>query len=294
MEKNDDDCISQDSVNWVVKQRLILLEATAYWSGEMVSHVLTESFGISRVQATKDISLYLSLRPNNLRYDRSLKRYQITEEFSPLYINGSADELFQILQTYQSQQAAVVTLLANLPSVASITPLTQHMDTEVLRPIIQATRFGYELKISYQSLTTDEIMVHRIQPSNLFYDGRYWHIRAYCFGTKEYLTFSLIRITHAQTAGRAKPLKIADKLWEQYVEAEIAPHSGLAEGQRKIVEKLYGMVNGKITTSVRAAMLPYFLKSIGIGTDDQKRKADEQQVILLNRKALQKYLRNYA
>ena len=64
----------QQSIKWEQRQRLTLLEATVFWSGEFSTNVLMECFGISRVQASKDLTLYQSLCPGNIRYDKFLKR----------------------------------------------------------------------------------------------------------------------------------------------------------------------------------------------------------------------------
>ena len=70
----------QQSIKWEQRQRLTLLEATVFWSGEFSTNVLMECFGISRVQASKDLTLYQSLCPGNIRYDKFLKRYVVDEE----------------------------------------------------------------------------------------------------------------------------------------------------------------------------------------------------------------------
>ncbi|MDD5463203.1 MAG: hypothetical protein PHG00_16520 [Methylococcales bacterium] len=73
-----------------------MLEATVFWSGELSTITLIQHFGISRVQASKDLTLYQTLCPGNIRYDKSLKRYVIDETFKAAFIAGSATEFLQI------------------------------------------------------------------------------------------------------------------------------------------------------------------------------------------------------
>ena len=48
---------------------------------------------------------------------------------------------------------------------------------------------------------------------------------------------------------------------------------------------------GVLGHEVRAALLPYFLRTMRIGPDDLTREAMVQQIVLLNREELKEYLR---
>lgn len=277
-------------LKWDVRQRLTLLEATVFWTGELTTNFLTETFGISRVQATKDISLYLSLRPDNLRYDRSLKRYLITEQFQPLLITGHPQECLQVLHASQSHASSVVTLISNLPTLELLTTPSRQIDIPVLRAMLQAARFGLDIDIRYQSMTTPEPTNRRIVPHTLVFDGWRWHARAYSYTHNQFRDFVLARILHASVAGKPQTPCPADVSWEQYLTVEIGPHPGLSAAQKLAVEYDYGMVNGKLSLPVRAALLPYCLLALRIGKDDVQREAMTQLVVLLNRPALQDFI----
>jgi hypothetical protein len=108
----------QQSLKWEQRQRLTLLEATVFWSGELSTNVLMECFGISRVQASKDLTLYQSLCPGNIRYDKFLKRYVIDGAFKPAFMTGTVGEFLQVLKVQQDRAGgALVTLVRNLPVV---------------------------------------------------------------------------------------------------------------------------------------------------------------------------------
>jgi len=282
--------IPQDFFKWDVKQRLTLLEATVFWTGELVTGFLTSTFSISRVQATKDIALYLSLRPDNLRYDRSLKRYLITEQFSPLLITGSPQECLQVLQASQSAAPPVVTLMSNLPAVEVLALPTRRIDVTVLRPVLQAARFGLVLEIGYQSMSTPQPVTHKVLPHTLVFDGWRWHMRAFSYSHNDFRDFVLARIHQASVAGKPEKPSPVDTLWETQLTVEIGPHPGLSDSQKQAVERDFGMADGKCSSSVRAALLSYLLLSLRIGKDDYQREAMAQQIVLLNRDELQPYL----
>ena len=66
----------------------------------------------------------------------------------------------------------------------------------------------------------------------------------------------------------------------------VGPHPGLSDSQKLAIERDFGMVDGKTTITVRAALLSYLLLSLRIGKDDIQREAMTQQTILLNRDEL--------
>lgn len=277
------------TLKWEVRQRLTLLEATAFWTGELVTNFLTETFNISRIQATKDIGLYQSLRPDNLRYDRSLKRYLITEQFQPLLITGNPQECLQVLQVTQSAVSPIVTLINNLPPVEVVAPVTRLIDLDVLRAVLQATRFKLVLEMDYQSMTRPEPAQHVVQPQTLVFDGLRWHMRAFSQTHAEFRDFVLARIHRVALQGKVTSQPPPDSLWNTVLTVEIGPHPGLSDNQKRVVERDYGMIDGRISCEVRAALLPYWLIAMRIGEDDLRREALVQQIVLLNREQLQDY-----
>ncbi|OAI20664.1 hypothetical protein A1359_02830 [Methylomonas lenta] len=277
-------------LKWDVRQRLTLLEATVFWTGELATNFLTDTFAISRVQATKDIGRYLSLRPDNLRYDRSLKRYLITEQFQPLLITGQPQECMQVLQASQSAASPVLTLMSNMPAVEILTTPTRHLDINILRPVLQAARFGLVLEIGYQSMTTSEPAVRKVQPHTLVFDGWRWHMRAFSYSHNDFRDFVLARIHQAMVVGKPENPTPVDTLWETLLTVEIGPHPGLSDSQKLAIERDFGMVDGKATITVRAALLSYLLLSLRIGKDDYQREAMTQQTVLLNREELLLYM----
>jgi predicted DNA-binding transcriptional regulator YafY len=144
------------------------------------------------------------------------------------------------------------------------------------------------LEIEYQSLTRPEPATRVVQPKTLVFDGLRWHMRAYSLTHSDFRDFVLARIHSAVLQGKSKPSP-PDTLWNTMLNVEVGPHPGLTENQKRVVERDYGMVDGRLTCSVRAALLPYWLLAMRIGKDDLQREALVQQIVLLNREALQAY-----
>lgn len=278
------------SLKWEVHQRLMLLEATVFWTGELVTGFLTETFGISRIQATKDIALYLSFRPENLRYDRSLKRYVITDLFKPLLINGQPQECLLVMQASKNAALPVVTLISNLPAIEMVAAPVRLIDVDILRPVLQAARFGRQLEIVYQSLSSTQEAIHSVLPHALVFDGLRWHMRAFSWSHNEYRDFVLARVFQVKTVSKTSDVAIPDRLWESWVTVKIGAHPGLNDNQKKVIERDYGMIDGSLPIPIRAALVPYLLLMLRVGPDDYQRQALVQQIVLLNRVELQPFL----
>ena len=281
----------QQSLKWEQQQRLTLLEATVFWSGELSTTTLIQHFGISRVQASKDLTLYQSLCPGNIRYDKSLKRYVIDETFKAAFMVGSAAEFLQILKVRQGGRAnALVTLADNLPVVEVLEPAFRQVEQTVLQTINQAIVSAKAVRIHYQSMSRAEPVEHRLCPHALVFDGLRWHMRAFSYSHREFRDFVLARVLLAEFAGFAEVDASRDAAWQIFVSVKMGAHPGLSDAQKEAVEFDYGMVNGILEHQVRGALLPYFLKMMRIGPDDLSRDAAVQQIVLLNREELKEYL----
>ena len=196
---------SQHFLKWEQRQRLTLLEATVFWSGEFSTNVLMECFGISRVQASKDLTLYQSLCPGNIRYDKFLKRYVIDVAFKPAFMTGTAGEFLQVLKVQQDRAGgAVVTLVRNLPVVDVIEPMFRQVSPAVLQAVNQAIVGDKEVLVRYQSMSRAEPAEHRLCPHALVFDGLRWHARAFSYTHHEFRDFVLARMSSAELGFRRR------------------------------------------------------------------------------------------
>ncbi|MFI3157062.1 MAG: WYL domain-containing protein [Methylococcaceae bacterium] len=282
----------QQPLKWEQRQRLTLLEATVFWSGELSTNVLMACFGISRVQASKDLTLYQALCPGNIRYDKFLKRYVIDGGFKPVFMTGTAAEFLQVLKVRQDQaDAAVVTLVSNLPMVDVVEPVFRQVNPAVLQAVNQAIVGDKEVRVRYQSMSRAEPVLHRLCPHALVFDGLRWHARAFSYTHHEFRDFVLARMCSAELSYSAEVDAAEDAEWHQFIEVRIGAHPGLSATQKQAVEFDYGMESGILAHKVRAALLPYFLRAMRINRDDLTREAEVQQIVLLNRDEVDQYWR---
>jgi hypothetical protein len=282
--------LMQPPIKWEQRQRLTLLEATVFWSGEFFTNVLMDGFGISRVQASKDLTLYQSLCPGNIRYDKFMKRYVVDVAFKPAFMSGTAGEFLQVLKVQQNRMgSAVVTLVKNLPEVDVLEPVFRQVNAAVLQAVNQAIVASKEVLVSYQSMSRPEPIEHRLCPHALVFDGLRWHTRAFSYSHNEFRDFVLARMLSAELSSCTDIDASEDTAWHEFVSVRIGPHPGLSATQREAIEFDYGMNAGVLDHQVRATLVPYFLRVMRISRDDLSREAIVQQIVLLNRDELDKY-----
>jgi predicted DNA-binding transcriptional regulator YafY len=281
----------QQDLKWEQRQRLTLLEATVFWSGSVSTNALMDNFGISRVQASKDLTLYQTMCPDNIRYDKFLKRYVIEATFKPAFMEGSAREFLKVLKVQRDGvRGAVLTLINYLPTVEIVESVFRQIDRTILQTINQAIVAGKEIRVCYQSMTRPEPTELQLSPHALVFDGLRWHMRAFSRNHNEFRDFVIARVLSAEFIGITDINPNDDLAWQQFVTVRIGPHPGLSESQKAAIEFDYAMENGVLEHEVREAVVSYFLKAMRIGPDDKEREAVIQQIILLNRNELKDYL----
>lgn len=280
------------ALKWDVRQRLTLLESTLLLTGWVRTQALVETFSISRAQASKDFAVYMGLRPDNLKYNKSLKYYEAGDTFTPLLLTGSATDVLNALQVVNPQQTPIVTLAAALPAIQVVQPLDRQLDWSVLRVVSQAICQKRKLKASYQSMNRSEPAEVTLSPHHLVFSGFRWHVRAFSDSHQAYRDFVLARF-RGDAPQLLDDVAIAggnDDAWQHLVEVVITPHPDLPEGQRKILAEDYGMTDGTRSESVRRALLPYFLRMMQIEPERQHPDPKIQQIILKNPEQIQPFL----
>ncbi len=275
------------------ERRLEFIEFRLYWERKINRADLTEYFGISIIQASKDISKYQELAPGNLVYDKKKKYYCASPQFEPKLIAPTSEYyLAQLLSIHSGASDKFDSFIGTLPDFDVLPAPVRLIDPNTLRTILHSINNKIDIEIYYQSMSRSEPVWRWIAPHVLSFDGLRWHMRAYCYLTECFKDFLIGRVLSVrdERAGSIDPSN--DKAWQAYITAIIAPHPGLTENQKKIIELDYGMINGTREITIKIDFLYYFLKRFGLGETDIDRKANEQQIVLVNKKEIMKALNN--
>ena len=280
-------------MKWSTRQRLQYIEIMAFYCGVVSRNDVARAFGISDAAATKDLSLYGKLAPDNLIYKQSLFGYvpgpafeECVADLSPQAVLPMvAHNLTSMSGPYGEQQifgipAESLPIPARLPSKV--------ITAQVLRAMAQRKK----LRIRYHSLSNRESEHARIiEPHALCHNGLRWHIRAYSEETFDFRDFVLSRIAEAATLDEgAESSPQYDEEWVETLTLELSPHPGLPEKKQANLLMDYSASGGVITIEVRRALLGYLLQQLSVDTTaDHSLNPHAYQLVVANREEVEPF-----
>lgn len=280
-------------IRWDLLLRYRLIEIIAFWEGRLTTNHICHTFGIGRQQASKDINTYLQeIGPENLAYDRHLKGYVPTVEFSPKVTLGSVEEYLDLLIRDEALARTFGDLEIGLPGTEVLRTPVRNVRPEVVRPTVRAIRQGRRLEVHYVALGDPAGDTRVIEPHTLVCAGQRWQVRAWCEQSGDFRDFALSRIRGEPRVLDAKRRHKTDQdqLWHTAVRVVVRPDQRLAAEQQAIIAEDYGMTDGQLVVETRAALLRYLLQIMGM--DPLKAAADPmtQQVEVANLEELRRWL----
>jgi predicted DNA-binding transcriptional regulator YafY len=282
-------------LRWGVEQRLEFIEFRLFWEGSLNRADITQYFGVSVPQASKDLTQYQALAPDNIGYDRSEKRYLATKNFKPRFLTPDPDRyLSQLRLIADGAVSREESWVCRPPSFETLPMPHRHIDRDVLRTVLAAIRERQALEIRYQSLSGNRPQAtwRWISPHAVAHDGHRWHVRAFCHIDSGFKDFLLPRVLNTRASAAAEAPPEQDTIWNEIVTISLKPHPGLSDDQKHVVAQDFGMKGGHLEMKVRLALLYYLLKRLNLDFEEEKRPAREQHVVLAQpnmvRRALQR------
>ncbi|WP_374834519.1 WYL domain-containing protein [Paenochrobactrum pullorum] len=269
-------------LKWATEQRFQFIEYHAFWLGSLNRVDLTSHFGISIPQASKDIAAYQSLYPENIKYDHSEKRYFVTKEFAPRFIELKPDVFLNGLL----REANDCKETALLPTEGIPVP-KRLIDPLVLQSLTECIANNQSVEVLYQSMSRSkpDAIWRRITPHSFATDGLRWHTRAYCHIDQKFKDFLLSRCLGSRQPGAPAASVHDDIFWNKSFEIRLMPNPALSASQKKVVATDYGMTDERLTVSTRMAMLYYFEKRLRLDVAHLMSDPGEYPVIIENKSA---------
>jgi hypothetical protein len=280
-------------MKWGIRQRLEFIEYRLFWEGTINRKDLIDTFGVSVPQASADIKKYKENAPGNIYYDKSLKRYLVTSNFSPVL--GPIDAHSYLSRLSMLSDGTIKkdeTHMGFIPEYAVVPSIERAIDSNILKKIIKVLRAGNSINIKYQSMSRPSPVWRWISPHAFAFDGFRWHVRAFCELTNEFRDFILGRIIDAQNIKNSKINPADDFRWNHFVTVKIAAHPDLTPDQRKIIEKEYNMKDGVAELKIRAAFIYYVLLRFRLENKDDLRFLKNKNAVLLNYDEIEEYIEN--
>lgn len=283
------------ALRWGVEQRLEFIEFCLFWEGGVNRSDITRYFGVSVPQASKDLSQYQALAPENVAYDRSEKRYFATTDFRPRFLKPDADHyLSQLRSIANGVLSREETWLSKPPTFDAVPMLHRNVESEILRTVLNAIRERKALEIQYQSLSGNrpQSTWRWISPHAFAFDGYRWHVRAFCHIDRIFKDFLLSRFLKIRSTAEVEGGPDDDCIWNEIITVVLKPHPGLTDDQKRVVAQDFGMQGDRLEVRVRLALLYYLLKQLNLDFEEEQRPSNEQHIVLDNsdevRRALQR------
>ena len=122
-----------------------------------------------------------------------------------------------------------------------------------------------------------------ITPHALGNDGLRWHARAFCHIDKKFKDFILSRCLRTGNEDLPGVRADLDTYWREKLDVILVPNPKLADAQRQVIEQDFEMESGKVSVSVRKALLYYFQKRLRLDVCSERDKPHETPIIISNR-----------
>ena len=273
-------------LRWGVEKRLEFIEFRLFWEGGVNRADITDFFGVSVPQASKDFTLYRALAPDNVRYDLSEKRYFATEEFQSRFLTPDADRYLTRLTFTNDPSSGEHNWLMNPPSADTMPVPHRRVDVVVLREILSAVRKPASIEIQYQSMNEKrpDPLWRRITPHAFGSDGLRWHVRALCHIDGRFKDFLLSRCLDTRDMGEPGAQAEDDVDWSRFFDVVLSPNPKIGENQRNVIAHDYGMHDGQAVIPVRRALLYYFQKRLRLDVAEALDNPNETPVVVKNRR----------
>jgi hypothetical protein len=266
------------------KERLFHIDFRLYFLGAVNRNDLVTRFGIKEAAATRDITLYKELAPKNSEYDTKAKTYIQRDGFTPFFSYTSSQVLAALLYGFGDDFVGT-----NLAFNAAEAPTQLHLPScDILALVTRAIYNQKAILISYCSLSSG-LTYREIVPHTLIDNGLRWHVRGFDRLKGQFIDLVINRIkaitlieSDAITEAEGQE---ADTQWNRFVKLHLIPHPSLKHP--KTIEHEYGMTDGSLSISVRAAVAGYVLRRWNIDcSENHQLKGPEYHLWLKNRQVL--------
>lgn len=270
-------------VSQTQRERLAFLELRAFFSGELRRGDIEARFGVKPAAASRDLSSYRDIAPDNLDYDAPARCYRPSSTFKPVFEFSTERVLAWLLQGFGDGLDLKLRQVAPCEGPGQLVK----PDLEVLATITRALVGKKAVRVNYLSLSSGSKR-RELVPIALADNGLRWHIRAFDRERDRFGDFVLTRITKAQEIDGevAESEQIgADAQWARIVDLEIVPHPGIT--WPKAVEADYAMTDGVLRIKSRAALAGYVLRRWNIDSSpDHRLDASSHHLWLKNTQTL--------
>lgn len=245
-----------ENLGFSQKQRLAYIDFSLMFKGAIYRQDLINRFEIGLSAASRDLTIYKEVTPNNLSYDTKQKRYFQTEQFQPLFEHDAKRTLVKLANDISDGFDAIGDVHFPVEAPSSL----NMPDIFIVARLIQAILNNKAVNVIYTSLSSGSGS-RELVPHSIVDNGLRWHVRAYDRKSKSFRDFVLTRIskvTLKTTSKREEQAKF-DQEWQRLISLQLVPHPKNIT-HTTAIEMDYDMENSQLLIKVRAAMAGYLLR----------------------------------
>lgn len=273
----------EKALYWAATQRMEFIEFRLYWEGQVNRAHLVEMFHISEPQASADFAKYQQLAPGNIQYDPSLRAYVPSLQFAPKFKTPKANEYLAHMRLIDDGiEEETPNWIGTLPDHDVAPILRRRLHPGTLREIVDASIKKRVVSIQYRSFNHPEPHWRKISPHAVVFDGRRWHVRAWCHTDNDFRDFVFARIDDVKREHPSPVNPAFDLLWKEYIELELCPNPFLTPEQQEILKIEYQMTDGCLRFKTRASMYFYMREYFFLNIKPTKANAMSVHLCLRN------------
>jgi len=273
-----------EKLTFAQKQRLSFIDFSLLFKGFINRKELTEKFEMGMANATRDLTLYKELAPQNIDFNAKDRTYLQAKKFNPLFSYNPKQTLAKLSHKISDGFDGVMEVAFPVDA-----PLQLNVpDIFIVAKIVQAVLKGKAISIIYTSLSSGS-KAREIVPHTIIDNGLRWHVRGYDRKTNSFRDFVITRISKVTLLDKQVDefeTAIEDNQWMRKMDLHIVPHPTNVQYPQAI-ELDYGMDKGVLQLTARAALVGYLLRRWNIDcTEEASLKGGEYQLWLRNRQTL--------
>lgn len=220
-----------------------------------------EVFGISAAQATSDLQKYFELNEGACFYSTKHKRYEVVQEMKcllhepvleeglTLTFGDMAGERWQRERVWDGRRPGLLGAV-NLP--------VRDGSRWAERVMVLAAGGLRRVRVKYVSVNSGRSCWREMVPRTFGWDGRRWHVRAFCLENEDWRDFVLGRMAEVEWPQGEEKVP-GDVAWDRWVVVSLRVNPELDEVSRRALRMDYGLEGDVLTVRVREAMKPYLL-----------------------------------
>lgn len=242
--------------------RLSYIDFKLYFLGELRRTDIMDHFGIGPAAATRDITAYKKIAPNNLQLNNIDKTYYPTDNFVPFFKHSPQNTLMALSQGL-SEGTKFDKLQSKIPS--DFPKILSIPNIAILAPMTRAINLGKAVHITYTSIRSGRA-TREVVPLAIVDIGIRWHVRAFDRKSKEFRDFVITRIENPKILNNSfitdEERIERDIQWNRIIELELVPHP--KHPRPEIVKMDYGIQEEVLRVNIRAASAGYMLRILSV------------------------------